>query len=69
MYLVPQNGTVPGDVQVSVANSRIAGTLTGATLLPFRIYENSGDGFYEGTGLCTLIFTDGAWQQTGGAWD
>ena len=69
IYLVPQNGTVPGDVQVSVANSRIAGTLTGATLLPFRIYENSGDGFYDGTGLCTLIFTDGAWQQNGGAWD
>ena len=69
MYLVPQDATVPGNVQVSVVNSRIAGTLTGATLLPFRIYENSGDGFYEGTGLCTLIFTDGAWQQNGGAWD
>ena len=69
MYLVPQDGTALNNVSVSVANARVGGNTTGAELLPFRIYEHSGDGFYEGTGLCTLIFTDGAWQQSGGAWD
>ena len=66
LYLVMQNGTVPADVSVSVANSRNIGV---GTLLPFRVYNDSDDSYYDSTGLCTLIFTDGAWQQQGGAWD
>ena len=69
MYLVPQNGiTVAGNVGVSVANFRTSDfTGAGGALLPFRIYN--GVGVIDSTGLCTLIFTDSAWQQTGGAWD
>jgi hypothetical protein len=67
MYLVAQNGVVPADVGVLVANSRNIGE---ATLFPFRVYDYSDDNYYDSVGgLCTLIFTDGAWQQTGGAWD
>jgi hypothetical protein len=66
MYLVAQNGVVPTDVSVLVANSRNIGV---GTLLPFSVYDNSDDSYYGNIGgFCTLIFTDGAWQQTGGAW-
>jgi hypothetical protein len=69
MYLVPRNGVNPEDVAVSVAHSRIAGiAYTPATLAPFRVYEYANDDYYNSTGMCTLIFTDGAWQQQGGAW-
>ena len=69
MYLVPQDGiTVAGNVGVSVANFRMADfTGTGGSLLPFRIYN--GVDLMDSTGMCTLIFTDNAWQQSGGAWD
>ena len=69
MYLVPQNGiTGAGNVGVSVANFRTSDfTGEGGSLLPFRIYN--GVDVMDNTGICTLIFTDGAWQQTGGAWD
>jgi hypothetical protein len=67
MYLVAQNGVVPADVGVLVANSRNIGE---ATLFPFRVYDYSDDSYYDSVGgFCTLIFTDGAWQQTGGAWE
>jgi len=66
MYLVAQNGVVPTAVSVLVANSRNIGV---GTLLPFGVYDNSDDSYYDNIGgICTLIFTDGAWQQTGGAW-
>jgi hypothetical protein len=66
MYLVPQNGVVPTDVSVLVANSRNIGV---GTLLPFSVYDNSDSSYYGNIGgFCTLIFTDGAWQQSGGAW-
>jgi len=66
MYLVAQNGVVPTDVSVLVANSRNIGV---GTLLPFSVYDNSDDSYYGNIGgFCTLIFTDGAWQQSGGAW-
>ena len=69
MYLVPQDGiTSAANVGVSVANFRMADfTGTGGSLLPFRIYN--GVDLMDSTGICTLIFTDNAWQQTGGAWD
>jgi hypothetical protein len=67
MYLVAQNGTVEANVSVSVANSRNIGV---GTLFPFRVYDHSDDNYYDSVGgFCTLIFTDGAWQQQGGAWD
>lgn len=42
-------------------------TGAGGLLLPFRIYN--GVDVMDSTGICTLIFTDGAWQQMGGSWD
>jgi hypothetical protein len=66
LYLVMQNGTVPANVSVLVANSRNIGV---GTLSPFSVYDNSDDSYYDNIGgFCTLIFTDGAWQQSGGAW-
>jgi hypothetical protein len=66
MYLVAQNGVVPANVSVLVANSRNIGV---GTLSPFSVYDNSDSSYYDNIGgFCTLIFTDGAWQQTGGAW-
>jgi hypothetical protein len=64
---VAQNGVVPTDVSVLVENSRNIGE---ATLLPFRVYDYSDESYYDSfSNICTLIFTDGAWQQSGGAWD
>ena len=66
MYLVAQNGVVEANVSVLVANSRNIGV---GTLSPFSVYDNSSDSYYDNIGgICTLIFTDGAWQQSGGAW-
>jgi len=66
MYLVAQNGVVPANVSVLVANSRNIGV---GTLSPFSVYDNSSESYYDSVGgICTLIFTDGAWQQSGGAW-
>ena len=69
MYLVPQASvTVAANVGVTVANYRTASfTGTGGALVPFRV--TNGDTTWDGTGLCTLIFTDGAWQQNGGLWN
>ena len=69
MYMVPRNGiTSASSVTVVVANGR-AGDFTGqdALLSPFRLFN--GTDYIDSTGMCTLIFTDGAWQQQGGAWD
>jgi hypothetical protein len=69
MYLVLRNGSVPANVNVSVANSRITGIsyIGGSTLLPFQTYD--GTSVVDNTGMCTLIFTDSLWQQQGGYWD
>jgi hypothetical protein len=70
MYLVKQTGAISTEVGVQVPNYRVNGSQnTGGFLIPFRVYENSGEAYYDTVGFCTLIFTDGAWQQTGGAWD
>jgi hypothetical protein len=71
IHLVPQpNVSDVGAIWVQVANARHGtNTWTGAWLAPFR-QTLSGD--YQDiidSSLCTLIFTDGAWQQTGGLWD
>jgi hypothetical protein len=69
MYLVAQNGiTDANNVSVLIANSRITGiAYTNAALLPFRWYN--GDSVLDNSGMTTIIFTDGCWQQQGGYWD
>jgi hypothetical protein len=62
MYLVRQDGTISENVDVDVDNGDGDNPLQ-----PFRI--NYGDGRIDNTGICTLIFTDGTWKQTGGNWD
>jgi hypothetical protein len=70
VYLVPQSGTVPSDVNVNVANYRIDGSAgTDGLLFPFRIFNGANASYFDSGAFCTLIFTDGAWQQNGGSWD
>jgi hypothetical protein len=62
MYLVRSPETTSENVLVNVDNSDGA-----SPLRPFRI--NAGFADVDNTGICTLIFTDGTWKQTGGLWD
>jgi hypothetical protein len=63
MYLVKQTGTVFDAVTVIVENARTGGILyTNLEHYPFDYSASSID-------IDTLIFTDGAWQAVGGAWD
>jgi hypothetical protein len=62
MYLVRSPETTSENVLVNVDNSDGA-----SPLRPFRTY--SGFTTIDNTGICTLIFTDGTWKQTGGLWD
>lgn len=71
MYIVPQsNVSNVSNVSIYVAHGRHASnSFTNNLLFPFR-QTLSGD--YQDvidSSLCTLIFTDGAWQQSGGLWD
>lgn len=70
MYLVPQSGITPSNVFVDVGNYRVGG-FNGANggLYPFRIFNDADSSYYDSRGFCTLIFTDGAWEQNGGSWD
>ena len=64
MYLVRRVGTTTNGVTVTVANGHINGTsYTDIDHYPFS-YGGS-----NGVDIDTLIFTDGAWQATGGDWD
>jgi len=63
MYLVRSPGTTPVNVRVLAIHGD--GT---SPLYPFRFRYNGVD-VIDNTGICTLIFTDGNWKQTGGAWD
>lgn len=70
MYLVPQTGITPNSVDVTVANYRIDGSAgTDGLLFPFRVFNNANASYFDSGAFCTLIFTDGAWQQSGGSWD
>jgi hypothetical protein len=62
MYLVRSPETISANVEVNVDNGDGA-----SPLRPFR--TNIGFGNIDNTGICTLIFTDGSWKQTGGLWD
>lgn len=70
MYLAAQDGITPSSIGVTVANFRSSGyTGTDGLLFPFRIYNDVDSTYYDSHAFCTMIFTDGAWQQSGGAWD
>jgi hypothetical protein len=70
MHLVAQTGTQPDAVNVTVANCRFGGTRGyNGGLYPFRILNDANASYFDSRGFCTLIFTDGAWQQSGGSWD
>jgi hypothetical protein len=62
MYLVRSPETISENVYVDVDNGDGSNPLS-----PFR--TNLGFANIDNTGICTLIFTDGSWKQTGGAWD
>ena len=62
MYLVRSPETISANVEVNVDNGDGANPL-----YPFR--TNLGFTTVDNTGICTLIFTDGSWKQTGGNWD
>lgn len=70
MYLVMQDGATPSSIGVVVANFRIGGTVGSSGLLvPFKTFNDANVSYFDSRGFCTLIFTDGAWQQSGGSWD
>lgn len=70
MYLVPQSGITPANVSVDVGNYRVGGfNGTNGGLYPFRILNDADATYYDSRAFCTLIFTDGAWEQSGGSWD
>jgi hypothetical protein len=70
MHLVMQDMASPSSIGVVVANYRIDGTVgTSGLLIPFKIFNDANASYYDSRGFCTLIFTDGAWQQQGGSWD
>jgi hypothetical protein len=62
MYLVRSPETTSENVFVNVDNADGA-----SPLRPFR--TNAPFATVDNTGICTLIFTDGSWKQTGGLWD
>jgi hypothetical protein len=68
MYLVPTpNTTSPENIKVYVNHGRAGGSqFINGILYPFTYYVGSEQ---VNTGMCTLIFTDDHWQQTGGSWD
>jgi hypothetical protein len=61
MYLVRQTGSVDANILVQVARARV----NGSEYVDIVHYPFSGGG----DSLTTLIFTDGYWQSTNGAWD
>jgi hypothetical protein len=70
MHLVMQDGANPSSIGVVVANFRIDGTVGSSGLLvPFKTFNDANATYFDSRGFCTLIFTDGAWQQSGGSWD
>lgn len=71
LYLVPQNNADSSLIYVVVSHARLTGLTspTNATLLPFKTYNDANASYVDNAGFCTLIFTDGHWQQSGGSWD
>jgi hypothetical protein len=62
MYIVRSPETISENVFVDVLN--------GDGNNPLRPFMTNGEfANIDNTGICTLIFTDGTWKQTGGLWD
>ena len=70
MQLVMVNNANMNNIAVWVDNAR-ANNANGTNwlMLPFRRWDNNIGDFAFTDGICTLIFTDGAWQATGAVWD
>ncbi len=68
IHLVPSpSTTLVTNAVVVVAHARSdAGQFTNGSLYPFSYWVGTEQVF---TSMCTLIFTDEHWQQTGGGWD
>lgn len=71
MYLVPTTGTTNANTYVRVGNARVLSTNTPTAAIfaniafnPFGTYSSE-----EPTNVVTMMFTDGAWQSSGGVWD
>jgi hypothetical protein len=72
MYLVPTTGTTNANTIVNVGNARIlnatatttANVFTDVNFNPFGTYSSE-----QPTNVVTMLFTDGAWQSSGGYWD
>jgi hypothetical protein len=64
MYLVRSPDTNSLDVFVNVANGEGENPL-----YPFNKYNSDETAVVPNDGICTLIFTDSSWKQTGGLWD
>jgi hypothetical protein len=62
MYLVKSPNVDSSNVFVSIENGDGS-----SPLMPFMRF--GGEGIIANDGICTLIFTDGTWKQTGGIWD
>lgn len=72
MYLVPQTGTNFGAITVTVANARIlndSGSTTASIYTDIYYYPFEPSSGNPTTNVITLIFTDGAWQASGGSFD
>ena len=71
LYLVPQTGATYTGVSITVANVRILNNGGATTATEYT--DLSFAPFAETTGVIpnvvTMIFTDGAWQASGGIWD
>ena len=71
IYIVPKSTlATPSNVWIQVANARSgSNNFVNGWLGPFRqtLFGNYDD--IVDSSLCTLIFTDGAWVQSGGIWD
>lgn len=71
MYLVPKNGTTNINTTINIANARVldnSGSTTASvyTNIDFHPFSTiNGDV----PNVITMIFTDGAWQSSGGTWD
>jgi hypothetical protein len=64
IHLVRQAGSVYNSIIINVANGRVDGT--SYTIINYYPFDS---GALPALNTSTLIFTDGAWQASGGQWD
>ena len=71
MYLVPRNGATNAGVYIVVNHGRVlnnSGSTT-ATVYTDIAFNPFGTDTSMAPNVVTMIFTDGAWQSSGGIWD